>query len=75
MPSILEIQQDAQNVVRLSTVGLDTLNKLELDTITYNVVDKNGAIKRSYEGRNIDRLLMTMLIIVTLHKKTELLFT
>ena len=52
MPSILEIQQDAQNVVRLSTVGLDTLNKLELDTITYNVVDKNGAIKRSYEGRN-----------------------
>lgn len=52
MPSILDIQQDAQDVVRLSTVGLGTLNKLKLDTITYNVVDKNGAVKRSYEGRD-----------------------
>ncbi len=51
MPSILDIQQDAQDVVRFSTVGLGTLNKLKLDTITYNIVDKDGAVKRSYEGR------------------------
>ena len=51
MPSILDIQQDAQDVVRFSTVGLNTLNKLKLDTITYNIVDKDGAVKRSYEGR------------------------
>lgn len=52
MPSILDIQQDAQDVVRFSTVGLGTLNKLKLDTITYNIVDKDGAVKRSYEGRD-----------------------
>jgi hypothetical protein len=52
MPSILEIQQEAQDVVRFSTVGLGTLNKLKLDTITYNIVDKDGAVKRSYVGRN-----------------------
>ena len=52
MPSILDIQQDAQKVVRFSTLGLSTLNELELDTITYNIVDKDGNTVRSYEGRD-----------------------
>jgi hypothetical protein len=52
MPSILEIQQDAQKVVRFSTLGLETLNELELDTITYNIVDKDGNTVRSYIGRD-----------------------
>lgn len=52
MPSIREIQTQAQEVVRLSTGGLNVLNKLELDEITYNIVDKDGSIKTSFTGRN-----------------------
>ena len=53
MASILEISQDAQNVVRLSTLGLETMHDLELDIITYTVFDKDGnSTGLSYEGRN-----------------------
>ena len=52
MPSILEIQTEAQKVVRLSTGGLNTLSKLELDEITYNIQDKDGNTKTSFTGRD-----------------------
>ena len=52
MPSILEIQTEAQKVVRLSTGGLNTLSKLELDEITYNIQDKDGTTKTSFTGRD-----------------------
>lgn len=50
--NIRQIQQDAQKVVRLSTTTLETLHALELDTITYNVKDKEGEIVATYEGRD-----------------------
>jgi hypothetical protein len=53
MSGIDKIRQDAQKVVRLSTLAIDELKELELDTITYTVRDKNDADKGSYEGRDL----------------------
>lgn len=52
MASIRDIEQDAQKVVRLSTLAIDTIKGLELDTITYTVRDKNDEPRVGYEGRD-----------------------
>ena len=51
MASLIEIQADVQQAVRLARFSQDTLKELELDTITYNVKDKDGKTLVSYEGR------------------------
>ena len=56
MANILKIAQDAQDVVRLSTLAAETLHDLELDTITYTVKDKDGNQIASYEGRQNQEL-------------------
>lgn len=52
MASLIAIQADVQQAVRLARFGQDSLKKLELDTITYRVKDKNGNEVVSYEGRD-----------------------
>ena len=49
--SILDIAQDAQNTVRLSTLSLETLHELQLDTLTYTVYDNAGNQVAQFEGR------------------------
>lgn len=56
MSDILKIAQDAQDVVRLSTLAAETLHDLQLDTITYTVKDKDGNQVASYEGRHNQEL-------------------
>jgi len=51
MASLIEIQADVQQAVRLARFSQDTLKELELDTITYHVKDKDGKTLVSYEGR------------------------
>jgi len=51
MANLLKINQDAMKVVQLSELALGKASKYELDIITYEVRDKNGAIVREYEGR------------------------
>ena len=51
MASLVAIQADVQQAVRLARFSQDTLKELELDTITYNVKDKDGKTLVSYEGR------------------------
>ena len=52
MADLLKISQDAQKVVAFSQLGIETAAKLELDTITYTVHDKDGNIIQQYEGRD-----------------------
>ena len=51
MADLLKINQDAMKVVQLSELALGKASKWELDIITYEVRDKNGAIVREYKGR------------------------
>ena len=49
--SLIDIQKDVQDAVRIARFGQDTLKKLELDTITYKVLDFEGNEVASFEGR------------------------
>ena len=51
MASLIEIQKDVNQAVRLARFSQDTLKELKLDTITYHVKDKDGKTLVSYEGR------------------------
>jgi len=52
MADLLKISQDAQKVVAFSQLGIETAAKLELDTITYTVRDKDGNSIQDYVGRD-----------------------
>ena len=43
-----KITQDAQAVVRLSTAAADAIKKLNLQEITYNVVNSGGIVVGTY---------------------------
>ena len=51
MASLIEIQKDVQDTVRLARFSKDTLKDLKLDTITYTVRDKAGKQVATYKGR------------------------
>ena len=49
--SLIDIQKDVQDAVRIARFGQDSLKELKLDTITYKVLDYNGAEVDSFKGR------------------------
>lgn len=49
---LLKISQDAQDVVRLSTIGANKIVEMELDTITYTVKNNAGTVVGQFKGRN-----------------------
>lgn len=52
MADLIAIQRDVQETVRRARFAQDTIKKLELDTITYKVKDKDGNTWQSFEGRD-----------------------
>ena len=53
MADLLKINQDAMKVVQLSELALGKANEWKLDTITYEIRDKEGAVVAEYEGRDL----------------------
>ena len=51
MVDLVKINQDAMKVVQLSEMALGKANEWELDTITYEIRDKDSKIVAEYEGR------------------------
>lgn len=49
--SLIDIQKDVQDAVRIARFGQDSLKELKLDTITYRVLDFEGNEVASFEGR------------------------
>ena len=51
MADLLKINQDAMKVVQLSEMALGKASEWKLDTITYEIRDKDSKIVAEYEGR------------------------
>ena len=49
---LLQISQDAQDIVRLSTIGANKIVEMELDTITYTVKNNAGSVITTFTGRD-----------------------
>ena len=49
---LLQISQEAQDIVRLSTIGANKIVEMELDTITYTVKNNAGSVITTFTGRD-----------------------